>query len=206
MKCRIRCMSRCIETIQLLNGELRNLEFHQERFERTRSLVLGLSKHPLLAELIQLPCGLEKGLLKCRVIYEKEILRIEYEPQHLREVRSLQLVYSDSIEYGFKYEDRSDLDALFLQRGSCDDILVVKKTFITDSFYANVIFWDGEAWITPHTPLLPGTMRASLLSRGLIREGSISTDDLHRFQKLKLINAMNDLEQAPEIPIESIHL
>jgi 4-amino-4-deoxychorismate lyase len=199
-------MSRFIETIQLLNGELRNLEFHQERFERTRSLLLGLRKHPLLAELIQLPDGLEKGLLKCRVIYEKVILRIEYEPQQLREVHSLQLVYSDSIEYGFKYEDRSKLDTLFLQRGSCDDILVVKKTFITDSFYANVIFWDGEVWITPHTPLLPGTMRASLLSRGLIREGSISPDDLHRFQKLKLINAMNDLNQAPEIPIESIYL
>ena len=199
-------MSRCIETIQVLNGELRNLEFHQERFERTRKEVLGLRKHPLLAEQIQLPEGLEKGLLKCRVIYEKEILRIEYEPQHLREVHTLQLVYSDSIEYGYKYEDRSDLDTLFLQRESCDDILVVKKSYISDSYYANVIFWDGKAWITPNTPMLPGTMRASLLSRGLIREGSIHPEDLHKFQKLKLINAMNDLEQAPEIPIESIHL
>ena len=49
-------------------------------------------------------------------------------------------------------------------------------------------------------------MRASLLNKDLIREDRITPDDLHRFQKLKLINAMNDLEQAPEIPIESIHL
>jgi len=199
-------MSRCIETIQVLNGQLRNLEFHQERFERTRSKLMGLRKHPLLAEQIQLPDGLEKGLLKCRVIYEKEILRIEYEPQQLREVHTLQLVYSDSIKYGFKYEDRSALETLFLQRGNCDDILVVKKACITDSFYANAIFWDGNGWLTPDTPLLPGTMRASMLRLDLIKEERITPDDLPRFQKLKLINAMNDLEQAPEIPIESIHL
>ncbi len=199
-------MSRCIETIQVLNGQLRNLEFHQERFERTRSKLMGLRKHPLLAEQIQLPDGLEKGLLKCRVIYEKEILRIEYEPQQLREVHTLQLVYSDSIEYGFKYEDRSALETLFFQRGNCDDILVVKKACITDSFYANAIFWDGNGWLTPDTPLLPGTMRASMLRLDLIKEERITPDDLPRFQKLKLINAMNDLEQAPEIPIESIHL
>lgn len=199
-------MSRCIETIQLLQGELKNLGFHQERFERTRREVLGLRKHPQLSEQIQVPEGLEKGLLKCRVIYEKEILRIEYEPPQTHKVQSLQLVYSDSIEYGYKYEDRTELLNLFKQRGNCDDVLVVKKACISDSFYANVIFWDGFGWITPHTPLLPGTMRAFLLNRGLIREERITPQDLNRFQKLKLINAMNDLGRAPEIPIESIHL
>ena len=199
-------MSRCIETIQLLKGELRNLDFHQERFERTRREVLGLRKHPQLSEQIQVPEGLEKGLIKCRVIYDKEILRIEYEPPQTHKVDSLQLVYSDSIEYGFKYEDRTELLKLFKQRGKSDDILVVKKGCISDSFYANVIFWNGFGWITPDTPLLHGTMRAYLISVDLIGEERITPDDLPGFKLLKLINAMNDLEQAPEIPIESIHL
>lgn len=192
------------ETIQLLDGELKNLEFHQERFERTRSKALGLKKHPLLGEAVKVPCGLEQGVLKCRVIYEKEIIRIEYEPHRPHEVHSLKMVYSDSIEYGFKYTDRSELEILFNQRENCDDILVVKNGCITDSFYANVVFWDGEGWITPETPLLPGTMRASLITAGAVMEEHITPDDLRRFQKVKLINAMNNLRNGPEIPIESI--
>jgi 4-amino-4-deoxychorismate lyase len=197
-------MSRFIETIQLLNGELLNLEFHQERFEQTRAEALGLKSHPQLGELIRVPRGLEKGQLKCRVSYQKEIELIEYEPHRTREVYSLKMVYSDTIDYGFKYRDRGELEKLFHQREACDDILVVKNGCVSDSFYANVVFWDGLAWVTPDTPLLPGTMRASLLAKGLIRESRITPENLYSYQKLKLINAMNDLSHAPEIPIESI--
>ena len=198
-------MSQFIETIQVLHGELQNLVFHQERFERTRQIALGLKRHPQLAELIQVPDGLEQVVLKCRVIYEKEVVRIEYEPYQAHQVRSLKIVYSDSIDYGFKYADRSELEELFRQRAECDDILIVKQGCFTDSFYANVVFWDGTEWITPDTPLLPGTMRSSLLRKGYIVERRITRSDLAGYQKLKLINAMNDLQNAPDIPIESIH-
>ena len=197
-------MSRFIETIQVLHGELKNLEFHQERFERTRSQVLGLKRHPLLAEVIRIPQGLDRGLFKCRVSYKKEITLIEFERQQARKVQSLRLVYSDSIDYSYKYADRSGLQSLFDQREECDDILVVKNACITDSFYANVVFWDGKTWFTPDTPLLPGTMRASLLKQGLIKEGRIAPENLPDYQVLKLINAMNDLEQSPDISIKSI--
>lgn len=199
-------MSLFIETIQLLRGELRNLEFHQERFERTRIQALGLKRHPLLADVIQVPRGLEQGLLKCRVSYQKEIVLVEFEPYQEHKVQSLKMVFSDNIDYGFKYADRSELERLFQKREECDDILVVKHACISDSFFANLVFWDGSMWVTPDTPLLPGTMRASLLKKGLIREGRITPEDLSGYQKLKLINAMNDLESAPDISIESIHL
>jgi len=198
-------MSRFIETIQLLKGKLMNLDFHQERFERTRSEAMGLKKHPLLSEILQVPKGLEQGKLKCRVVYEKEILRIEYEPYLIQQVRSLKLVYPEFIEYGFKYEDRSELEKLFRLRKQCDDILIVKNNCITDSFYANVVLWNGVNWETPDTPLLPGTMRASLLKKGLITESRIWVDDLAGYQKLRLINAMLDLENTVDIPINSIH-
>lgn len=198
-------MSRFIESIQVLHGELQNLVFHQERFEHTRVKALGLRNHPQLAELIQVPGGLEQVLIKCRVIYENEIVRIEYEPYRERKVHSLKKVYSDSIDYGFKYEDRSELAELLRQREECDDILIVKQGCITDSFFANVVFWDGREWITPDTPLLPGTMRSSLLRKGFISEGRITEADMAGYQKFKLINAMNDLQNSPEVPIESIH-
>lgn len=198
-------MSRYIETIQVLQGELKNLEFHQERFERTRLETMGLKKHPILENEISLPRGLEQGLFKCRVSYRKDIELIEYESHRIHKVHSLKLVRSDTIDYGYKYADRRNLDELFNQREGSDDILVVKKGCISDSYYANVLLWDGNSWVTPDTPLLPGTMRASLLRKGVIKEDRINEADLARYQKIKLINAMNDLQHAPEIPIDSIH-
>jgi len=198
-------MSRYIETIQVFQGELKNLEFHQERFERTRLEALGLKKHPKLEDAISLPHGLEQGLFKCRVTYRKDIELIEYESHRVQKVHSLKLVHSDTIDYGYKYADRRNLEELFRQREGCDDILVVKKGCLTDSYYANVLLWDGNSWVTPDTPLLPGTMRAYLLREGIINEGRITQADLAGYQKIKLINAMNDLKHGPEIPIDSIH-
>ena len=39
------------------------------------------------------------------------------------------------------------LDDLFEQRGSCDDILIVKQSCITDSYFANVVLGDGVSWL-----------------------------------------------------------
>jgi 4-amino-4-deoxychorismate lyase len=198
-------MCRFIETIQLFHGELKNMEFHQERFERTRREKLGLRKHPKLLEMIRIPAGLERSRIKCRVTYGNEIELIEYESYGKQKIRSLKLVCSDHIDYTYKYADRSQLRQLFEQREDCDDILVVRKNCITDSYVANVLFWDGREWLTPDTPLLQGTMRASLLQKGIIRETSVTPADLPGYHKIKLINALNDLEHAPEIPAECIH-
>jgi len=199
-------MSPYIETIRLQDGMLRNLSYHQDRFERTRSAELGLRSHPELKQFIQIPEGLERGLYKCRILYGKEIELMEYEPHFRHSVASLKLVYSDQINYSYKYSDRSELEELYTGRGACDDILIVKEGCLSDSYYANTIFWDGRDWFTPDTPLLAGTMRASLLDRGLIREARIRTGDLGKFLKIRLVNAMNDLDEGPEVAMDQVIL
>ena len=197
-------MSLYIETIKLLDGDLQNLQYHQNRFERTRSHAFRSRSHPQLKQVIQIPDGLRKGLLKCRVIYGKEVVRIEYEPYEPGLIRSLKLIFSDTISYGFKSADRSALDALYQLRGTSDDILIVKNGCMTDSYYANVIFWNEDGWFTPDTPLLQGTMRAFLLANGSIKIMRIKLDDLGHFQKIRLINAMNSLHDGIEIPMKAV--
>jgi len=197
-------MSPYFETIRLQEGVLRNLPYHQARFERTRSRELGLSSHPRLDEIIQVPEGLDRGLLKCRILYGKEVERIEYEPHLRRQVSSLKVVHADKMRYVSKYADRSELEKLYAERGTCDDILIVKKGCVSDSFYANAAFWDGTGWVTPDTPLLEGTMRAHLLDQGLLMEKRIRLEDLVNYLKVKLINAMNDLQEGPEIPMDKV--
>ncbi|MCP4313284.1 MAG: hypothetical protein GY790_18655 [Bacteroidetes bacterium] len=197
-------MSRFIETIKVLNGEVKNLSIHQARFNRTRADVLGLRSHPKLKEVILVPELANTGLFKCRVLYGHEITKVEFQHYQKPEIRSLKLVHSDHISYKYKSADRSELLALYQQRGRCDDILIVRDGWITDSYTANVVLWDGSSWFTPDTPLLSGTMRALLMNQGSIAERSIRPEDLSQFESLRLINALNGWEDNPEISIKAL--
>lgn len=197
-------MSPYIETIRIQDGEVKNLSFHQTRFEWTRRSELGLESHPDLYHKIKIAKGLAHGLLKCRIRYGKEIEHIEFEPYTRRLVNSLKVISADHISYGFKYFDRTALEKLYAQRGICDEIVMIKNGCVTDSYLANVVFWNGKGWFTPETPLLPGTMRASLLELGKIEAARITLQDIGRYQKIRLINAMNNLEEGAEVPVEKV--
>ena len=181
-----------------------NLPFHQLRFEQTRAGCLGLDQHPALEQLIRIPDNHLTGLVRCRITYGSQIEKIEFETYQRRNIRSVKLVISDSITYPYKFTDRSRLKALYDQKGTCDDILIVRHGEITDSYAANVVFWNGQEWHTPLHPLLPGTMRAFLLSQGSIRAEIITTDSLPHYKKFKLINAFQSLDEAPELETSAL--
>ena len=83
------------------------------------------------------------------------------------------------------------------QRAGCDDILIVRDGRITDTSFSNVVFEDaGGGLYTPDTCLLKGTRRESLLDAGIIRECPITVDDIRRFRKVLLVNAMIGLEDG----------
>jgi 4-amino-4-deoxychorismate lyase len=107
------------------------------------------------------------------------------------------------IEYSFKSENRQQLDAVFEKRNGCDDIIIIKNRFVTDSRAANILFFDGSDWVTPDTPLLEGVQREYLLSQKLIKMKRIKEGDIKSFQKIKLINAMIDFDRANEISVST---
>lgn len=197
-------MCRLLETIKVKEGRLYNLDFHNQRLNSARKSLFGNVKYLDLRELIQVPKEKQTGLYRCRVLYRRDIERIEFHPHEFRPVASLQLVADNTIDYHLKYADRSHLKGLFAQRGDCDDILIIQHGYITDSYTANCIFYDGRHWWTPHTPLLAGTQRARLLAEKRIRERPITPADLPRFQKIGLINALQDMEDMPVIDVSQV--
>ena len=197
-------MSRYIESIRVEQGIARNLGFHQARFQQTRSRCLGLSEHPQLQDWIEPPPEFRQGLAKCRLIYGERIEQIDFSPYVRKPVTALKLIRADAITYGYKAEDRSLLEKLYAKRGDCDDILIIKQGWITDSYTANAVFWNGHHWHTPLHPLLPGTMRASLLARGLIRAVPLRIEHLQKYKKIRLINAFHSLEEAPELDVTAL--
>ncbi len=193
-----------IETIKSLNGELYNLPYHQSRFNLVRKNFLGCTDTVLLKDQIQVPDECKDGLFKCRVLYSEQIEKIEFLPHEYRTIQCLQVVKNDTIDYAYKYANRENLTELFKQRGDCDDILIVKNNCITDSYTANPVFFDGKEWWTPDTPLLAGTQRARLLSEGKLKVCRITLNDLGKYSKIGLINALQDLENMPLMDVENI--
>ena len=121
----------------------------------------------------------------------------------MQQIQSLRLVPTNDLDYTNKYTEREKLDALFALREGCDDVLIIRNGWITDSYYANVVFFDGKDWWTPELPLLEGTCRARLLANGIIKTIPLQVEDLKNFLGIKLINAMRDMSQ-PMIKIEAL--
>lgn len=194
-------MFQFIESICCVNKELRNLEYHQARFDRTRSDNFNDSTPILLQEIIQFPSDLTDEKYKVRIVYDREILSIEFLPYQIKPISTIKLfTIENKIEYTYKYLDRWFFDE-YLKEAQTDDLVLVKSNYITDCIYSNIIFFDGENWFTPRSILLKGTMRESLLNDGKIKEKNIKVSDLVNYQSFKRINAMMNFDESQEISI-----
>ena len=192
------------ESISVLDGEIQNAEFHINRFEQSyRKFFWENPKYDLL-DAIEIPEAYQKGQVKLRVSYGKEHKEFSLHNYKKREINSLKLVHNDEIEYDLKFQDRSGLDALFELKNDCDDVLIVKDGCITDASYANIVFFDGDTWFTPTSPLLKGTMRAKLLNERLIFERIIKEFELPQFVGFQLINSMLGFNNQQKLSIENI--
>ncbi len=196
-------MSRLIESIRLENGVFANLDYHQDRMDAAFRDVFGKPNHIVLNDYLKSLSFPTDGLYKCRLVYDNTMCQVTFTPYSIKPVTRLKIIYSTSIEYAFKYEDRSTLTKAFAQRGDCDDIIIVKNDFITDSYYANLIFLDGSTWYTPSQPLLKGTYRQYLLDHGKIKEAAIHVDDVLAFSHVRLINALLRFD-GPELSVTQI--
>lgn len=195
-------MSRFIESICILDGVIRNPQGHIERMGRTLMATHGRFRENLFSSWFDVPVPNLRGKYKWRIVYDQHgIIRSAITPYQARVLTALRIVHADTLDYSFKFLDRSGIDALMPLKGPASDILIVKNGYLTDSSYANIVLWDGSTWWTPDTPLLPGTQRALLLKEGLIRERPIPADSLRAYKKIRLINAMLSFDEAPEIEI-----
>lgn len=191
-----------IETIRIEDGKIYNLDYHIERFNKTRSTFWKDSIALDLREFISPPAF--NGIHKCRIVYGREVEEVTYVPYQIRQVSSLHLVVSNTIDYTYKSTHREELNALFAQRGLADDILIVRNGYLTDTSIANIALYDGQTWFTPAHPLLRGTKRAELLDRQFIVEKDIPQMSLKDYSHIMLFNAMIDWERII-LPINEKH-
>ena len=146
---------RFIESIRVCDGKFCSLEWHLRRIRQT----IAYWQYPLDLSILswQVPEELGSGIFKCRIVYDSKIREMTYSPYQPRIIRSLKLVDGEALDYAFKYEDRSVIMRLLQLKESCDDILITKGGYITDTSYSNVVLENSEGLFVPHTFLLNGT-------------------------------------------------
>ncbi len=193
-------MSRYIETIRFEHGQADLLPLHEARLNRTRKIHYPSSQYISLNDL-KPP---DKNLWKCRLLYTDHIEDVEFLKYKIKKINSLKTVFDDTIEYTEKAADRSAIDRLFKAKENCDDIMIVRRGYITDASYANLIFFDGNSWYTPKTPLLAGVRREYLLATGQVKELNLRPNDLNNFSLVMLINAMLPFELQRAFPVGNI--
>ena len=191
-----------LETIKIEDGKIFHLSYHQRRVEEVFHS-FGKSGMLHLEEFIEnIP---PEGLYRCRVVYDLALrVWVEFIPYVKREVKTLKPIFDDSISYDKKYLNREVIDALFGEKGNCDDILIVKNGFICDTSIANIALYDNNHWVTPKEPLLKGTTRRRYIEEGLLEEKEIKFGDIGNFSKIALMNAMIDFDIIPKDNLEDI--
>ncbi|MFC2101382.1 aminotransferase class IV [Bacteroidota bacterium] len=193
-----------LETIRVKDGSFCHCGYHQKRMDHTRETLFPGAEKLLISD-IEIPETFQSGIYKCRIVYDQELKRIQFSPYTPRQIRKLKLVDAGSLEYPFKYLNRSGIEQL--QKGHADfnEIILVKNGYITDTSFSNLAFLSDNKWFTPDNPLLNGTCRQRLIDKGIIRPIPITPDNLCSFKFVSLINAMLDLNDTV-LPIEAIEL
>ena len=186
-------MSRFIESICCIDGEILNLGLHQSRVNKTFEHFFDQQPIQLSEIIKEVP---KAGKHKCRIVYDDANIEIEFQSYKKRHIESLKVVDGSHIDYNFKYQNRLELSSLFEQRENSDDIIITKNGTLADSYFANLAFFDGTNWLTPKKPLLNGTKRQLLVQQGKIIEADIKVNSLDNFKHVSLINAMLDLGET----------
>ena len=189
-------MSQLIETIRIQDGQFNDLRYHEQRMDHSLKELYGVEGKTDLTQFFSLLHLPQQGLYKCRLLYDHQSKVVEFIKYTIKPVASLRLIVDNNILYDHKYSDRSSMTQLVQKRSGCDDILIIKNGSVTDSYYANIVFKSGSKWYTPQTYLLRGTMRERLIHSGEIQEERISMNDIKKFEKFKLINAMLGFESS----------
>ena len=137
------------ETIRIENGLPLHLKWHEWRMARAAMEFWSEGNPAELKNRIVVPASFSTGIVRCNILYGREIGDIRFTSWSKRVIRSLKLVYCNTIDYHVKFLDRTPLEKLLATRGDCDDILIVKDGLVTDTSMSNIIFYDGKTWVTP---------------------------------------------------------
>jgi 4-amino-4-deoxychorismate lyase len=192
-----------LETICIENGQLKNLAYHQKRVKDTfESFYSEFIPFNLENVFSQEPIP-TTGIFRARVIYEVQVISIEFIPYHEKKITTLRLVHTGEYDYGFKWADRSYFEHVLSENKDVDEVLFELEGKIQDCTIANLAFFKNGIWYTPKNPLHWGTTRARLIVEKKIQETDILVDELSSYSHICLINVFRELSLTKSLSVSA---
>lgn len=185
-------MCQCFETIKVEDGTIQHLSYHQQRFDKTRVELFGLSDKINLNDFIKVK---DDKTYRVKVVYAKEIEEVLW--QEYKQERIFETFYLKDLDfdYSYKYVDRKMMD-------TTKDLIYVEDGFLKDTQIANIALMIDNVWLTPKYPMLKGTTRARLLESGFIKEENLDKNSLEIAQKFAIMNALMGFKIIENIRID----
>tara|TARA_B100000575_G_C23130206_1_gene655500 strand:- start:729 stop:1331 length:603 start_codon:yes stop_codon:yes gene_type:complete len=194
------------ESICVENYKIKLLEFHQKRMDHSYSKFFNKKNRWSIKNIFKSLKIQSNNKYKLRINYSETEYSISLKKYFKKKIRSLQCVELNNYSYDLKYTDRSVINKNFKFKSLCDDILIIKNGFVTDSSYCNIVFFDGLRWVTPEHPLLRGVQRNFLLTKKKIFEKKIEVSDISKYKSFVLINSMIEFNITEAVNVNKINL
>ncbi len=196
-------MYQFFESIKIEDQKIFLLDLHQKRVDDTFSH-FGKERSINLGEIYKTLEHDEDGLFKLRISYDlQRNFKTQMVPYAIPEIEDFQLMENDTLDYSFKFEDRSELMNM-KTKAKAEEIIIVKDSRITDTSFSNLLFLKGKEWFTPAAFLLNGVQRQHLLKTQKIKEAEITLHNLKEYSHFQVINAMNDFDDMFIYPLSKI--
>jgi 4-amino-4-deoxychorismate lyase len=184
-------MSLLFESILVENGELKNLELHRQRMQKSAWELFGLKKK--WQEIFDIKIVKNNKKQKCKIFYNSKITSIEIENYTPKRIIKIIPVIDNELYYKFKYTNRLAIEQYTKNLKQGEEPIFIQQGLITDSSFSNLAFWNGNEWHTPYKTLLNGTRRQFLLNQKMLIEKDIFWNELRNYKKIAFINAMNNI-------------
>lgn len=195
-----------VETMRLWRRRFRFADWHRARLAASAE-VLGLPFDPsrwaaaLREAAARGPCG--AALVRVALDADGRIGWTARPLAPLARPVRLALVAADTSDPLLRHKTtrRGLYDAALVQaqaRGAADALLVNARGHVTETTRMNVFYRQGGRWHTPPPSdgLLPGVLRAVLVTRGRVAERPLHVDDLARVEALCVGNSARGMLSA----------
>lgn len=173
-------MCQCFETLQIKNQQALHVNFHNERFNKTRYELFNAKKDLNLLDFLDV-----KNDARCKIVYDKDVKSVEYFPIVKRKFEHFLLVECD-FTYEYKYLNRQ----MFKHFENCDDVIYIKNGILLDTSIANIALLLDNTWYCTNDVLLKGTTRQRLLENNAIKVKTLHVNDLFEAKSMAIMNAI----------------
>ena len=191
------------ETIAIIDGEPQNLAYHRQRFESTIKQYFNVQPQWQLAEIIYVPDGFRQGRVRCRIDYNASEFQQQFFLYSPRKINSFQCVYTEDLDYRFKYSDRKRLDSL--KTLQADEVIIINNGKVSDCTIGNLLFLKQGQWFSSQDYLLKGTQLTKLVETGIVELVQITQQDLSQYEQIMMVNALNPFDLQRALPISAIN-